>query len=672
MNNAPNYRGQGFYGSDDYAYRYPETRGLKHKAVPKWIERNVLNLLPTKAETLKLLRSMGAVETGLSGWPQMRELEAVFLEGFFKVNDLWSDVDNLSGSNATEMIDLVAMGKSTTQRPEITYEYWKRAYYHYSMFGMRFAFNEWDRKVLGSNFNRYMNEVLSKRIDSYSMALNRLLWEHGIRSRTIPGSSALGAVYRDDADGMTANASIQDVGTIPYYLNSPSFRIGFAVSLGGGNNLNAANFPVAANTANGVTHICAITFHDGSIWNHRSASAPSNPNHVFPVTGGATAAQFGAGATTDANLHVVFSNLPYFWFPDAVGLPLFRYDGGSNGAPNNRFYLAAPASGDDHSVTIGSQTTNYRWRECHRKLYNQIVGALERGYSVTGAAQGASNTVPNNYRRFFHGATSNTTDPLDLSVVDFGLETNRHVAWVAPFLWELPGPFQFSPALGDYLQRYINVPTNNEKILTHNHWSRILSVIRNTRQPTVISARHRIGTTDLYPIYFGEYGIQTTGNPWAHIGFLNGQDTRFTLKPQVLERLHSYMRNNGATGQKVLACHPNIAIALNIYAMGRIEWTAQNRRTYGPVDFRAEFPRFGDFVIFTDLMIPEGIIYVIVPSERSLSFAFDTQDFNIEEVPTKNAIRLYKGFFIMRLMMSSAHQHGMIWGVKPDTLSEVI
>jgi hypothetical protein len=115
-----------------------------------------------------------------------------------------------------------------------------------------------------------------------------------------------------------------------------------------------------------------------------------------------------------------------------------------------------------------------------------------------------------------------------------------------------------------------------------------------------------------------------------------------------------------------------VAIALNLFAMSNIEWTAMNKRTYGPVDFRAEFPRYGDFVIYTDLMIPDGVVYVIVPSEKSLSFAFDSNDFRIKEVPTKNAIQLYMGFFIMRLLMSSAHQHGMIWGVKPDALSDIV
>jgi len=645
---SKNYRDyKPFTAGGDHMYNYPETRGYMTKAIPKWITQNVLNLLPTKARTLDLLRSMGAIETGLSGWPIMRELESVFLEGFFKVDDLWEDVDN-TGPN-TRSVDLVTMGMPLRNKPEITYEYWKRAYYHYSMFGMRFAFNEWDRKVLGSNFNKYMNDILKKRIDSYSMALNRLLWEHHLRGRT-NASNQIIASYLNDSRGYASNASMQDVGSIPYYLNGLGFRIGFAT-----NKTNfGSNFPYSddANDTGFLHRIAAVTYHDGSYYR------PDSPLN-YTITG--TPVQWGVSGNNPPNpTRLVFSSLPFFWFPDAPGTPLL--DGTSN-----LWFLRPPASGDVYN--IGG--ANYLYSESLLKLHRQVVGALIRGYHINYSGTGGANRgrLRTDYLNSFFGVSSFTDTLPNSNIFDYGLGSIETYATTAPFLWALPEAFQFSPVVGQYLQNFVSA--NPDAAFQHNHWSRMLAVIRATRQPTIISARQTVNNTTFYPIYFGEYGVQTTGNPWAHSGFAGGVDTRFSLKPTVLERLHSYMQNNGAEGQKILACHPNVAIALNMYAMSNINWNAMNKRTYGPVDFRAEFPRFGDFVIYTDLMIPDGIVHVIVPSEKSLSFAFDSNDFRIKETPTKNAVNLYMGFFIMRLLMSSAHQHGMIWGVKPDAISDM-
>jgi hypothetical protein len=647
---SKNYRDyKPFAPTGDHMYNYPETRGYMTKAIPKWITQNVLNLLPTKARTLDLLRSMGAIETGLSGWPIMRELESVFLEGFFKVNDLWEDVDNVPENSGTQSVDLVTMGMRLRQKPEITYEYWKRAYYHYSMFGMRFAFNEWDRKVLGSNFNKYMNDILKRRIDSYSMALNRLLWEHHLRGRT-DASNRIIASYLNDAKGYASNASMQDVGSIPYYLNGLGFRIGFATS----KTSFSSNFPYDDSETGHLHRIAAVTYHDGSYYR------PDNPLHYTISAPNNTHAQWGVSGTGTVS-RLVFSSLPFFWFPDAPGTPLF------NGASSvNLWFLRPPASGDVYTI----DGANYLYSESLLKLHRQVVGALIRGYHINYSTGDPTRArLRTDYLNSFFGTGSFVSTLPSEAVFDYGLGTIETYATTAPFLWTLPEPFQFSPAIGQYLQSFVS--TNPNAAFQHNHWSRMLAVIRATRQPTIISARQTVSNTTFYPIYFGEYGIQTTGNPWAHAGFLSGADTRFSLKPTVLERLHSYMQNNGAEGQKILACHPNVAIALNLYAMSNIEWNAMNKRSYGPVDFRAEFPRYGDFVIYTDLMIPDGVIHVIVPSEKSLSFAFDANDFKLKEAATKNAVNLYMGFFIMRLLMSSAHQHGMIWGVKPDTLADV-
>ena len=643
--NYRNYRP--FTAGGDHMYNYPETRGYMTKAIPKWITQNVLNLLPTKARTLDLLRSMGAIETGLHGWPIMRELESVFLEGFFKVNDLWEDVDNTTTARS---VDLVTMGLPLRNKPEITYEYWKRAYYHYSMFGMRFAFNEWDRKVLGPNFNKYMNDILKKRIDSYSMALNRLLWEHHLRGRT-DASNRIIASYLNDSKGYASNASMQDVGSIPYYLNGLGFRIGFATGI-----TNNEDLPYPDTGAGHLHRIAAVTYHDGSYY------IPASPLS-YTITG--SASQWGVSGGTVSRL--VFSSLPFFWFPDAPGTPLFN--GASSGDNSNTWFLRPPGGGSDVYNIGGS---NYLYSESLLKLHRQVVGALIRGYHLQYIQAGDPSRarLRSDYLNSFFGTISHNNTLPTSSVFDYGLGSIETYATTAPFLWALPEPFQFSPVIGQYLQNFVS--SDPDAAFQHNHWSRMLAVIRATRQPTIISARQTVSNTTFYPIYFGDYGIQTTGNPWAHSGFVGGADTRFSLKPTVLERLHSYMRNNGAEGQKILACHPNVAIALNLYAMSNIEWNAMNKRTYGPVDFRAEFPRYGDFVIYTDLMIPDGVVHVIVPGEKSLSFAFDANDFRIKETPTKNAIHLYMGFFIMRLLMSSAHQHGMIWGVKPDALSDMV
>ena len=489
-----------FAADGDHMYNYPETRGYVTKAIPKWITQNVLNLLPTKARTLDLLRSMGAIETGLSGWPIMRELESVFLEGFFKVDDLWEDVDN-TGPN-TRSVDLVTMGMPLRNKPEITYEYWKRAYYHYSMFGMRFAFNEWDRKVLGSNFNKYMNDILKKRIDSYSMALNRLLWEHHLRGRT-NASNQIIASYLNDSRGYASNASMQDVGSIPYYLNGLGFRIGFAT-----NKTNfGSNFPYSddANDTGFLHRIAAVTYHDGSYY------TPASPLN-YTITG--TPVQWGVSGNNPPNpTRLVFSSLPFFWFPDAPGTPLL--DGTSN-----LWFLRPPASGDVYN--IGG--ANYLYSESLLKLHRQVVGALIRGYHINYSGTGGANRgrLRTDYLNSFFGVSSFTDTLPNSNIFDYGLGSIETYATTAPFLWALPEAFQFSPVVGQYLQNFVSA--NPDAAFQHNHWSRMLAVIRATRQPTIISARQTVNNITFYPIYFGEYGIQTTGNPWAHSGFAGGVD----------------------------------------------------------------------------------------------------------------------------------------------------
>jgi hypothetical protein len=648
----PDYRGGkpfgGFQQNAD-RFNYPETRGIFTKAVPRWIQKNVLDLLPKKAKTVDLLRKLGAVETGLSGWPQMREVKAFFPEGFFKVEDLWQEVHDL-GTAQWKMIDLVGMNQNVRPKPEVTYEYWKRAYYHYSMFGMRFAFNEWDKKVLGAQFNKYMNETLAGRIDSYSMALNRLLWEHSLRSRQLPNSTRYGASYRHDAAGFQSSAEIQDVGSIPYYLNGLGFRIGIATN---STNLVETGGALRSGDSNTPPHrIAAVTLHDGR-W-----APPTSPDG-YPFS---TQVQSGSGSQLGSPegtvTRILWSQTPFFWFPDAPGTPLFKGDSNESSA------VVELAKADTATTAVD----NISIGEGLRKLHYQVIGGLERGYKFAFGILGDANyskarlvfygtDIPNAERPVFAGTT--------------GIDYDMGYGTALPFLWEMPAPYMFSPAWGAALQAYAG--TNPDKALQHNHWSRFLAVIRATKQPLIISKRWDMGGGTIhYPIYFGQYGISTTGNPWAHSAFRGGIDTRFVLTPTVLERLYSYMKENDPNiGQVILACHPNVAIALNIYAMGQIQYFSE-RRSFGPVEFSAEFQRYKNFVIFTDLMIPDGVIYAIVPGENSLTFAFDDDSFQLRKGYLNNAIDFYYGYFIMRLMMSSCHCHGMIWGVRPDTLDSTM
>jgi hypothetical protein len=649
----PDYRGGKPFGGFQQGaeqFHYPETRGIFTKAVPRWIQKNVLDLLPKKAKTVDLLRKLGAVETGLSGWPQMREVKAFFPEGFFKVEDLWQEVHDFGNNPQWKMIDLVGMNQNVRSKPEVTFEYWKRAYYHYSMFGMRFAFNEWDKKVLGAQFNKYMNETLAGRIDSYSMALNRLLWEHSLRSRQLPNSTSYGASYRHDAAGFQSSAEIQDVGSIPYYLNGLGFRIGIATD----RNSLVESGGALPQTAGATFNIAAVTLHDGR-W-----APPNSTLQQYPFATQLDSSAPGSSlGTSVGNVNkILWSQTPFFWFPDAPGTPLFTT---ATGTPPVSITANALA-GDDTDAIAGISIG-----EGIRKLHYQVIGGLERGYRFKLAT--GSGAAENNARLVFYGATaSNATKPVFAGTT--GIDYDMGYGTALPFLWEMPAPYMFSPAWGAALEAYVG--TNTDKALQHNHWSRFLAVIRATKQPLIISKRWDIGGTIHYPIYFGQYGISTTGNPWAHSAFKSGIDTRFVLTPTVLERLYSYMKENDPNiGQVILACHPNVAIALNIYAMGQITYFTE-RRSFGPVEFGAEFQRYKNFVIFTDLMIPDGVIYAIVPGENSLTFAFDDDSFQLRKGYLNNAIDFYYGYFIMRLMMSSCHCHGMIWGVRPDTLDSTM
>lgn len=578
----------------DQILQYPEHRGLYNRILPKWIETNVRELLTAKADTLNLLGKFGVVERELSGWPLQMNVKYGFLEGFFKVDDLWEEFDNLNSS--TQMFDLVtgtpAEGVNTPQRPEIEYNMHRRVFYDYAMYGMRFAFNEWDRRRLGrGEFNKYMTEILSSRIDSYGLALNRAMWEHWLgRPNGYGHTTPKRASYRRDDNTFAAGSS--DLGSIPFYLNGLGFRIA----------IRNPNNSFTAGLANDSDRkpIFAVTFHDGAMKGKK-----------VPI------------GTSDA---LYFSGMPTYWFPDAPGLNIIERSG------TNYVTLLDPSN---------TQLVNN-----NSLLIHQTIGAMHRGYRLANYVQTTGDTIHDKFWGFTPGGAEAVVDISNISALE------------SP-VWDLPAPFYFSPSWKNYAY-------DATRIYDHDYWFRHLALVRSTKLPTVYSERTAHGSVQEYPIYFGDNGIQSTGNPWAHADYNGGADTRFTLTAVSLEKVWQYLSQNGVRGPKILACHPNVAIALNVYAMQNIEWRGTNKSSYGPVEFSAEFPRYRDAVVFTDMMIPDGVVYLVVPSEGSIKFYIDDASFSIEKLPTKNAIHLYGGYFLMRLVMVNAQSHALIWGVKPN------
>lgn len=582
--------------------QYPEHRGLYNRIIPRWIEKNVRDLLPTKADTYRMFEKFGSVETGLSGWPVQFNVKYGFLEGFYRVKDLWAEFDNLD-SNAIEMYDLVTgtpADPSTypiPQRPEIEYMMHRRVFYDYAMFGMRFAFNEWDARRLGKGeFNRYMNEILSQRIDSYAMALNRALWEHWIGRPRTNSTPERPASYRRDGNDSFTGGEPQDLGSIPFFINGLGFRIGIRAD----DPSTSAVFP---GLAEGETKtVFAVTYHDGSLKGKRVAAS---------------------------NQDIYFSGMPVYWFPDTPGLPIIRRSGGQI------------------QTLLDPNLVDYR--NTNSLLIHQTIGNMNRGYRLWTYQQPANST---NFDLFW-GFNANGGE----IAVSLGTSSSQAIQLESP-VWDVPSPFYFSPSWKTFTH------FDPQRIYDHSYWFRHLAVVRATKMATVYSER-RADLGNEYPIYFGENGVASTGNPWAHQDYQGGADTRFTLTAQALERVWQYLNQNGSRGPKILACHPNVAIALNVYAMNNIDWQGVNKRSYGPVDFSAEFPRYRDAVVFTDMMIPDGVVYIINPNEGSMKFLFDEQSFRIDKQPTKNAIHLYGGFFLMKLAMLDACSHAIIWGVKP-------
>ncbi len=570
--------------------RYPEHRGLYNRILPLWIETNVRDLLPLKTDTMRLLEKFGSVER-LFRWPLQMNVKFGFLEGFYKVKDLWADFDNLSAASA-QMYDLVTGTPSDIpppQRPEIEYLFHRRVFYDYAMYGMRFAFNEWDMRRLGpGDFNRYMDEILAQRIESYGMALNKAFWEHWIGRPGVKPAS-----YRRD-DNTSYGPGASDLGSLPFYINGLGFRIGIRSG--------DSAFPDVGlgNTKN----IFAVTYHDGSVSGLKVDL--TGPDSIY------------------------FSGLPTYWFPDAPGLPIINNTGGT--------------------LTTLLDPSNPSFKDNNSLLIHQTVGGMHRGYTLK-----TYTNTGTNHDNFWGFTTGGVPIAARLSNAPGDSQVNLE----SP-VWDLVSPFYLSPSW----RTYNGYDTN--RIYDHDYWFRHLAVIRNTKLPTVYSERTVHGSATNYPIYFGDNGVNTLGNPWAHPDYQGGVDTRFTLTPQALERVWQYLTQNGVRGPKILACHPNVAIALNVYAMNNIEWRAMNKSTYGPVEFSAEFPRYRDAVIFTDMMIPDGVVYIITPSEGAVKFYIDEKQFRIEKQPTKNAIHLYGGYFLMRLVMVNAQSHAMIWGVKPN------
>lgn len=141
-------------------------------------------------------------------------------------------------------------------------------------------------------------------------------------------------------------------------------------------------------------------------------------------------------------------------------------------------------------------------------------------------------------------------------------------------------------------------------------------------------------------------------------------DRRTPISPEIFEKLYynvTHMRQG--KNPRIMFMHPDLLVSLNQYAIVNTTWFSEPGRSYGPVDFGREVVRYKDCVIYTDMAAPEGVIYFL--DMDNINLCFDTQNFDFEEFPSPNLMRLWRGYFYMKLMLFNARTHGILWGVKP-------
>lgn len=290
----------------------------------------------------------------------------------------------------------------------------------------------------------------------------------------------------------------------------------------------------------------------------------------------------------------------------------------------------------------------------NRFFHHHTIGALDRGY-LNDSRSPFSST--NGLLR--HG----TNLGLDDATVDV-----QQMGFRAPY-WGLITAYLLSP------QWSHASPTGQLSHLSSDldnsvNIYRQLLLYRENRLPAIIApVRDEPGIANVpaamrYPIY----KLNETSNPWFNPQFGSNArtDTRAPVSAQIIEPLYYNLSANhgGVTSPKVFWTRPDIQASMNIKAMTNRTFF-QDRAKFGPVDFGMDVERYKDMVIYSDLIVPEGVAYLGVMDDDTLQFAFDTTQFKPEVIPLPKAVTYYQGFFAMKLMMINPVKWGILWGIKP-------
>lgn len=268
-----------YYGDFSRTYTYAEGKGVFVRAIARFIHDGTLKLLPIRAPSFELLNRAGVIKRGLVGWPQQFVIDIGMPEGFFRQADPWTYTFNPSGNTPITdftLYDPAAVG-DLPARPDIVHAYEQMVRYDVSRYGMRFAVNLYDRVRLGpAMFNTRLKENLERRIDTYALQLNKMIWANSVQT------------YHADSSNTTYSPGFETLGSIPFYFNGLICRFGLVTT--------SATRPTSLT---GNEQIVALTFHDGDFVN--------TPAPLFLGTQGGT------------SYYIHWSRSAVFYHPDLVG-----------------------------------------------------------------------------------------------------------------------------------------------------------------------------------------------------------------------------------------------------------------------------------------------------------------------------------------------------------------
>lgn len=570
------------YGNFTQTYTYAEGKGVFVRAVARYIRDGTLNLLPVRSPSYDLLKKAGVIKTGLVGWPQQFIIDIGLPEGFFRQGpNPWAYTFNPSGTGSLsdfKLYDPAASGDLPAV-PNIEHAYEQLARYDVARYGMRFAINLYDRVRLGpAMFNKRLKENMDRRINTYALQLNRMIWDNRLTAYHADGSNT----------SYTTNPSFETLGSIPFFFNGLMCRVGILVS--GASRAAADTRPT--NLPSGQ-QIVALTFHDGDFVN--------TPQPLY------------LGQQGGQHYSIHWSKSAVFFHPDLIGQTLGNLISTS---------VSVPAS--------------YGLRH--------VIGTHQRGVQFT--------TVDN-----FFNHTGDVT----------GNSPNNFLSGA---YWQVFTPYLLS-------DNWSLVDTNPSNEIDPLKPNRILAVYKQTKLPAVASVKQSLQIANgfnesytTYPIYgsVSQSGV-TNLQGWYAIA-PNGTriDTRFSVTAQTFEQVYYAMKyNSNGQGPRVLFCRPEIQAALNVYALtNTVLYRELGRGTYSEeLKLGAEWDRYKDAVVFVDINVPDGIVYMGTLNDNVLQFAFDDTNFEVFHVPTPNDVEYFHGRFAMKMMMINPHGWGIIWGVKP-------